>query len=82
MWLVGRLLIAALDRYAANAESPVADAAAKRPIPLMFDTDIGNDIDDALALGMIHALDEPRRMRACWPSRSRRTSRCRRRSSM
>jgi hypothetical protein len=27
-----------------------------RPIPLIFDTDIGNDIDDALALGVIHAL--------------------------
>src|SRR6202142_1081853 len=33
-----------------------ADAADKRPIPLVFDTDIGNDIDDALALGVIHAL--------------------------
>ncbi|UUO09246.1 nucleoside hydrolase [Blastopirellula sp. J2-11] len=27
-----------------------------RPIPLIFDTDIGNDCDDVLALGMIHAL--------------------------
>lgn len=26
------------------------------PVPLIFDTDMGNDIDDALALGMIHAL--------------------------
>lgn len=26
------------------------------PIPLVFDTDIGNDVDDVLALGMIHAL--------------------------
>ncbi len=26
------------------------------PIPLIFDTDIGNDVDDVLALGMIHAL--------------------------
>ncbi|HEX3600779.1 MAG TPA: nucleoside hydrolase, partial [Lacipirellulaceae bacterium] len=26
------------------------------PIPLIFDTDIGNDVDDALALGVIHAL--------------------------
>lgn len=25
-------------------------------VPLIFDTDIGNDIDDALALGVIHAL--------------------------
>jgi inosine-uridine nucleoside N-ribohydrolase len=27
------------------------------PIPLIFDTDMGNDIDDALALAVIHALE-------------------------
>jgi inosine-uridine nucleoside N-ribohydrolase len=27
-----------------------------RPAALIFDTDIGNDVDDVLALGMIHAL--------------------------
>lgn len=27
------------------------------PVPLIFDTDIGNDCDDVLALGMIHALE-------------------------
>lgn len=32
-------------------------ADEKRPTPLVFDTDIGNDIDDALALGVIHALE-------------------------
>lgn len=26
------------------------------PIPVIFDTDIGNDVDDVLALGMIHSL--------------------------
>src|SRR5690606_33229261 len=26
------------------------------PVKLIFDTDIGNDVDDALALGVIHAL--------------------------
>jgi len=31
--------------------APTAD-----PIPLIFDTDIGNDCDDVLALGMIHSL--------------------------
>lgn len=30
--------------------------AASKPVPLIFDTDIGNDCDDVLALGMIHAL--------------------------
>lgn len=32
------------------AEEPLAR------VPLIFDTDIGNDVDDALALGVIHAL--------------------------
>lgn len=27
------------------------------PVAIIFDTDIGNDIDDALALGVIHALE-------------------------
>ena len=27
------------------------------PVQLIFDTDIGNDCDDVLALGMIHALE-------------------------
>jgi len=29
---------------------------AEEPVRLIFDTDMGNDVDDALALGMIHAL--------------------------
>jgi len=29
---------------------------AADPVKLIFDTDIGNDVDDVLALGMIHAL--------------------------
>ncbi|MBN1346070.1 MAG: nucleoside hydrolase [Phycisphaerae bacterium] len=31
-------------------------ARPERPVRLIFDTDMGNDIDDALALGVIHAL--------------------------
>ncbi|MBZ5619770.1 MAG: nucleoside hydrolase [Acidobacteriia bacterium] len=30
---------------------------AAQPVRLVFDTDIGNDVDDALALAMIHALE-------------------------
>jgi inosine-uridine nucleoside N-ribohydrolase len=30
--------------------------AEEAPVPLIFDTDMGNDCDDALALAMIHAL--------------------------
>ncbi len=31
-------------------------AAAAPPVPVIFDTDMGNDIDDALALAMLHGL--------------------------
>jgi inosine-uridine nucleoside N-ribohydrolase len=30
--------------------------AAAEPVGVIFDTDLGNDVDDALALGMLHAL--------------------------
>src|SRR5262245_15901241 len=33
-----------------------AFADDRAPVRLIFDTDMGNDIDDALALGVIHAL--------------------------
>ena len=33
-----------------------AGLASAGPVRLIFDTDLGNDIDDALALAMIHAL--------------------------
>src|SRR5208283_5371287 len=34
-----------------------ADAAnAGTPVKIIFDTDIGNDVDDVLALGLLHAL--------------------------
>lgn len=35
----------------------LAAAAAAAPPAVVFDTDMGNDIDDALALAMLHALD-------------------------
>ena len=36
---------------------PISAAPEKTaPVPIIFDTDVGNDIDDALALGVIHAL--------------------------
>ena len=31
---------------------------AAEPVKLIFDTDMGNDIDDAQALAMIHALQD------------------------
>ncbi|QDT79929.1 ribonucleoside hydrolase RihC [Gimesia maris] len=33
-----------------------SDSLAAKPVKLIFDTDMGNDIDDALALAVIHAL--------------------------
>lgn len=35
----------------------LSDVRAAEPVRLIFDTDIGNDVDDALAMGVIHALE-------------------------
>lgn len=42
--------------FVASAPFARADEPLARPVKLIFDTDMGNDIDDALALGVIHAL--------------------------
>jgi inosine-uridine nucleoside N-ribohydrolase len=42
---------------AALAADEKAKDPSKVPVSLIFDTDIGNDIDDALALGLIHSLE-------------------------
>ena len=34
------------------------DAGKGAPVKLIFDTDMGNDVDDAMALAMIHALEK------------------------
>jgi inosine-uridine nucleoside N-ribohydrolase len=44
------LVVAVLMGFSGKA------AMAVEPVRLIFDTDIGNDVDDVLALGMIHAL--------------------------
>lgn len=52
-------MIPALALAAALAASPAENENATNPpapVRLIFDTDMGNDIDDLLALGMIHAL--------------------------
>ncbi len=41
---------------AAASALPAAPAPAQ-PVAIVFDTDMGNDVDDALALGLIHALE-------------------------
>ncbi|PQO44589.1 nucleoside hydrolase [Blastopirellula marina] len=37
--------------------APLVADEPKSPVPLIFDTDIGNDVDDVLALAMIHSLE-------------------------
>jgi inosine-uridine nucleoside N-ribohydrolase len=42
---------------AAAANAPENPAATiERPVRIIYDTDMGNDVDDALALGVIHSL--------------------------
>lgn len=48
------LLIA--DSTFSQLELSANEWSADDAVPLIFDTDIGNDCDDVLALGMIHAL--------------------------
>lgn len=45
------LVVFSFARPLTGAEPPQME-----PVQLIFDTDMGNDIDDALALGVIHAL--------------------------
>ena len=52
-WFLGVSLVMSTLAPAGNHVAAVEPA---QPIPVIFDTDIGNDIDDALALGVIHAL--------------------------
>ncbi len=50
--VVAGLLVAPLFQSSISGAEP----PALEPVRLIFDTDMGNDIDDALALGVIHAL--------------------------
>lgn len=47
-----RLLVLCVSMCSLTA----VNVMAAEPVKLIFDTDIGNDVDDALALGMIHSL--------------------------
>lgn len=42
--------------FAFGLTNATAQQEALQPIPLIFDTDLGNDCDDVLAMGMIHSL--------------------------
>jgi purine nucleosidase len=39
-------------------ESTGSALSAADPVSIIFDTDMGNDVDDTLALGMLHALEQ------------------------
>lgn len=41
----------------AGTTGATPESRTQSPVPLIFDTDMGNDVDDTLALGMIHALE-------------------------
>jgi inosine-uridine nucleoside N-ribohydrolase len=58
MWIAMRFQLLVIATFVGLFQQSTERAAAveKRPIPLIFDTDIGNDVDDVLALGVIHAL--------------------------
>lgn len=51
-FLLAALWVCAMRPQRAQAES----AASSEPVKVLFDTDIGNDVDDVLALCMLHSL--------------------------
>lgn len=53
---VGILTAVLLCAQVATPSVAAGEPAKHQPARLIFDTDMGNDIDDALALGVIHAL--------------------------
>ncbi len=55
-WTLKRLIVILVCCAAPMLDHVAIAAEAVPPVPIIFDTDIGNDIDDALALGVIHAL--------------------------
>jgi inosine-uridine nucleoside N-ribohydrolase len=51
------LTLAALVLLTSTLATLAAPAALRRePVKIIFDTDMGNDVDDAMALGVLHAL--------------------------
>jgi inosine-uridine nucleoside N-ribohydrolase len=54
---VKTLLLLAVVAVTAAPLRASETSPAHAPVSIIFDTDIGNDIDDALALGMLHALE-------------------------
>ncbi len=51
-----QLVPAVLALLLAPAGFAAAEESCSKPVPMIFDTDLGNDVDDAMALAVIHAL--------------------------
>lgn len=60
-FFLGALITLAIVRSASGAPAPAAPVAT--PLPVIFDTDMGNDVDDALALAMLHAFASRREVK-------------------
>ncbi len=56
---LGALALAAASLLAGSCGAPAerSPSLPTEPVPVVFDTDMGNDVDDAIALAMIHALE-------------------------
>ena len=46
-----------MTRRLALVLSIALGSAIAQPVPVIFDTDMWNDVDDALALAMLHSLE-------------------------
>jgi len=55
--LVKKLIVVAVLAIGLLFALPNGSATEPCPVPLIFDTDMGNDVDDAMALAIIHALE-------------------------
>jgi inosine-uridine nucleoside N-ribohydrolase len=53
---VCRRLVPAVLLFFSSGGLATADETCPKPVEMVFDTDIGNDVDDAMALAVIHAL--------------------------
>ncbi len=51
------ILFAIVFSFAFISETNIQSAETKSPIKIIFDTDMGNDVDDALALAMLYNYD-------------------------
>ena len=54
---VGAISMKALRSWCLIVAGVLSSAAVAAPVDVIFDADMGNDVDDALALGLLHALE-------------------------